>query len=67
MKRPYTVPAYPLTPIIALIGSVLAFLFSLVAFESWIHWVIFIGLTLVGLVYYFASVRKKAITDVMDA
>ena len=65
MKRPYTVPAYPLTPIIALVGSVLAFLFSLVAFESWIHWAIFIGLTLVGLVYYFASVRKRTITDVM--
>jgi len=67
MKRPYRVPAYPLTPIIALIGSVLAFLFSLVAFETWVHWAIFIGLTLVGLMYYFASVRKKTVTDVMAA
>jgi amino acid transporter len=65
MKRPYTVPAYPLTPIIALFGSVLAFLFSLVAFETGIHWAIFVGLALVGLIYYFASVRKKTIRDVM--
>jgi amino acid transporter len=67
MKRPYTVPAYPLTPIIALIGSVVAFLFSLVAFETWIHWAIFIGLTLVGLIYYVASVRNRTVTDVMTA
>lgn len=65
MKRPYTVPAYPLTPIIAIFGSVLAFLFSLVAFESWVHWVIFIGVTLIGLIYYFASVKNREIRDVL--
>jgi len=65
MERPYTVPAYPLTPIIAIFGSVLAFLFSLVAFESWVHWAIFVGVTVVGLIYYFVSVRTREITDVM--
>jgi amino acid transporter len=65
MERPYTVPAYPLTPIIAIFGSVLAFLFSLVAFESWVHWVIFIGVTLIGLIYYFASVKNREIRDVL--
>lgn len=65
MERPYTVPAYPLTPIIAIFGSVLAFLFSLIAFESWVHWVIFIGVTLIGLIYYFASVKNREIRDVL--
>jgi len=65
MERPYTVPAYPLTPIIAIFGSVLAFLFSLVAFESWVHWAIFVGMTLVGLLYYVTSVRNREIRDIM--
>ena len=65
MERPYTVPAYPLTPIIAIFGAVLAFLFSLVAFESWVHWAIFVGMTLVGLLYYVTSVRKREIRDIM--
>jgi APA family basic amino acid/polyamine antiporter len=65
MERPYTVPAYPLTPIVAIFGAVLAFLFSLVAFESSVHWAIFIGMTLVGLVYYVTSVRNREIKDVM--
>jgi len=59
MIRPYRVPLYPLTPIIALFGSVVAFLFSLVAFESLAHWVIFIGVTVLGLIYYFVSARNK--------
>jgi len=63
MKRPYKVPFYPLTPVIALFGSILAFLFSLVAFETWVHWVIFIGATVVGLLYYTISVRKKEIAN----
>jgi APA family basic amino acid/polyamine antiporter len=65
MERPYTVPAYPLTPIVAIFGAVLAFLFSLVAFESSVHWAIFIGMTLVGLVYYVTSVKNREIKDVM--
>ena len=65
MERPYTVPAYPLTPIIAIFGAVLAFLFSLVAFESWVHWAIFVGMTLVGLLYYVTSVRNREIRDIM--
>jgi len=65
MERPYTVPAYPLTPIIAIFGSVLAFLFSLVAFESWVHWAIFVGMTIVGLLYYFAFVKSREIKDSM--
>jgi amino acid transporter len=65
MERPYTVPAYPLTPIIALFGSVLAFLFSLVAFESGVHWAIFVGVTVVGLLYYLTSVRNREIKDIM--
>jgi len=64
MERPYRVPAYPLTPIIALFGSVLAFLFSLMAFETWVHWVIFICVTVVGLFYYFFAVRNREIKDI---
>ena len=67
MERPYRVPAYPLTPIIALFGSVIAFLFSLVAFESWVHWAIFLFVTVIGLVYYFFSVKGKEIVDVTSA
>ena len=65
MERPYTVPAYPLTPIIAIFGSVLAFLFSLVAFESSVHWAIFVGVTLIGLAYYVTSVKNREIKDIM--
>jgi APA family basic amino acid/polyamine antiporter len=65
MERPYTVPAYPLTPIIAIFGAVLAFLFSLVAFESAVHWALFVGMTLIGLVYYVTSVRNREIKDIM--
>lgn len=65
MERPYRVPAYPLTPIIALFGSVLAFLFSLVAFESWVHWAIFLGVTAVGLLYYVVAVRTREVQDTM--
>ncbi len=63
MERPYKVPAYPLTPFIALFGSVLAFLFSLVAFETWVHWAIFICVTVIGLIYYVFSVRTREIRD----
>lgn len=63
MKRPYKVHFYPVIPIIALIGSTLAFLFSLIAFETWVHWAIFVGATVVGLLYYVISIRKKEITD----
>ncbi|MEJ2023749.1 MAG: APC family permease [Deltaproteobacteria bacterium] len=63
MERPYRVPAYPLTPIIALVGSVMAFLFSLVAFETWVHWTIFLGVTILGLLYYVFVVRTKEIKD----
>jgi APA family basic amino acid/polyamine antiporter len=63
MERPYKVPAYPLTPIIALFGSVLAFLFSLVAFETWVHWAIFICVTVLGLFYYVFAVRTREIKD----
>jgi amino acid transporter len=59
MERPYRVPFYPLTPVIALFGAVIAFLFSLVAFESLAHWIIFVGLALLGLVYYFAAGRQS--------
>jgi xanthine/uracil/vitamin C permease (AzgA family) len=50
---------------VAIFGAVLAFLFSLVAFESSVHWAIFIGMTLVGLVYYVTSVKNREIKDVM--
>ncbi len=63
MERPYRVPIYPLTPIIAIVGSVVAFLFSLIAFETLAHWIIFIGATFLGLVYYFVSVRSKDIPN----
>lgn len=63
MERPYRVPLYPLTPIIAIVGSVVAFLFSLIAFESLAHWIIFFGATVLGLIYYFASVRSKEIPN----
>ncbi len=63
MERPYRVPIYPLTPIIAIVGSVVAFLFSLIAFETLAHWIIFIGATFLGLVYYFVSVRSKEIPN----
>ena len=63
MERPYRVPLYPLTPIIAIVGSVVAFLFSLIAFESLAHWIIFIGATVLGLIYYFVSVRGKEIPN----
>lgn len=63
MERPYRVPLYPLTPIIAIIGSGVAFLFSLMAFESLAHWIIFIGATVLGLIYYFVSVRNKEIPN----
>ena len=63
MERPYRVPIYPLTPIIAIAGSVVAFLFSLIAFETLAHWIIFIGATFLGLVYYFVSVRSKEIPN----
>ncbi|MBN1635626.1 MAG: amino acid permease [Deltaproteobacteria bacterium] len=63
MKRPYRVPFYPFTPIVALTGSVLAFLFSLVAFETWVHWAIFIGATVLGLLFYIVAVKDKDITD----
>lgn len=59
MERPYRVPFYPLTPIIALFGSVLAFLFSLIAFESWAHWAIFLGVTIIGLAYYVVSAKNR--------
>ncbi|MBW2096819.1 MAG: amino acid permease [Deltaproteobacteria bacterium] len=65
MERPYRVPAYPLTPIIALFGSVIAFLFSLVAFETWVHWAIFICVTVLGLLYYVFAVRNREIKDIM--
>lgn len=64
MERPYRVPAYPLTPIIALFGSVIAFLFSLVAFETWVHWAIFICVTVLGLLYYVFAVRNREIKDI---
>jgi amino acid transporter len=59
MARPYKVPFYPLTPIIALVGSILAFLFSLLAFETWVHWAIFVGSAVGGLLYYMAAVKNK--------
>jgi amino acid transporter len=63
MERPYRVPLYPLTPIIAIFGSVVAFLFSLIAFESLAHWVIFVGATVLGLAYFFVSVRNRELAD----
>jgi amino acid transporter len=63
MKRPYKVHFYPVVPIIALVGAILAFLFSLIAFETWVHWAIFVGATVAGLLYYVISIRKKEITD----
>ena len=65
MERPYVVPLYPLTPIIALLGSVAAFLFSLVSFESWVHWVIFGLVTVLGLIYYASRVRTRELKDTM--
>jgi len=62
MPRPYRVPFYPFTPVIAIFGSVLAFLFSLLAFESLAHWIIFIGATVLGLIYYLVSVRTRKIS-----
>jgi amino acid transporter len=59
MKRPYRVPFYPLSPAIALLGSVAAFLFSLLSFESTAHWVIFGGVTVLGGLYYFFAVRQR--------
>jgi len=61
MERPYRVPFYPWVPIIALFGTVLAFLFSLLAFETGVHWIIFVGATVLGLFYYLISVRNKKI------
>lgn len=61
MERPYRVPFYPWVPIIALFGTVLAFLFSLLAFETGVHWIIFVGATALGLFYYLISVRNKKI------
>ena len=61
MQRPYRVPFYPFTPIIAIFGSVLAFLFSLLSFESLAHWIIFIGATALGLIYYLVSLRTREI------
>jgi len=61
MERPYRVPFYPWVPIIAIFGTVLAFLFSLLAFETGVHWIIFVGATVLGLFYYLISVRNKKI------
>jgi len=63
MKRPYRVPLYPLSPIIAIFGSAVAFLFSLLSFETLAHWVIFLGAAILGLVYYLTSVKNKEIAD----
>jgi amino acid transporter len=59
IERPYRVPFYPLTPIVALFGSSLAFLVSLVAFETWAHWAIFSGVTITGIAYYVLSAKKR--------
>jgi len=65
MERPYKAPYYPALPYTALLGSIAAFLFSLVAFETWVHWAIFIGVTAAGLLYYAVSVKHKEIKDIM--
>ncbi|MBW2083147.1 MAG: amino acid permease [Deltaproteobacteria bacterium] len=65
MERPYVVPLYPLTPIIALFGSIAAFLFSLISFESWIHWVIFGAATILGLFYYVSRVKNRELKETM--
>jgi amino acid transporter len=61
MNRPYRVPFYPVSPAIALAGSLVAFFFSLLSFESAAHWIIFGGLTLLGVIYYIFSVRHREI------
>ncbi len=68
MPRPYKLRAPKTIAVLAIFGAALAFLFSIyiiVVGEAETRVVgssLFFGLTIVGLVYYFAVVRKRGIS-----
>ena len=62
MKRPYRVPVYPIIAGVALFGAVLAELFAiyvLIEDKQVLGAVLFFGLTIIGLLYYFIFARKQ--------
>jgi amino acid transporter len=62
MERPYRVPMYMVVAVLALVGSVVAELFSiylLVEGKELVGVVLFFGLAIVGLIYYFIAARKS--------
>ncbi len=66
MKRPYKLRAPKTTAVLAIFGAALAFLFSIyiIVGEPETRVVgssLFFGLTIVGLIYYFAVVRRRGI------
>jgi ethanolamine permease len=57
LQRPYKVPLYPVVPIIAIIGSLIALVVEATLVAT-IDWIVLVGLVVLGVLYYFASVRK---------
>ena len=61
LARPFKVPFYPLTPIIALALSVLCL--GALIYYNFMLAVIYVGLMALGYIYYFAMVPKQARAD----
>ena len=56
LERPYKVPLYPIIPIVAIIGGV--FILVVTLFTQWMTSAIGIGLTLIGVCFYYPLDKK---------